>query len=323
MTRCSKRHYKAKDGTAFAVDAATGRWTPVPSASQADDAGASTARQPQLALPWRAFDYDFASGAFAVNGLPLVIRPTREEDERRPDQQEHGDTGRTIWDGAVVLAKFLELRMASRVKGATVLEFGAGLGLTGLAAAALGASQVLLTDLPYCLSTLTRNRDATMDRWLGQQAEAEAAHVNVSVSSLDWRDPLESDAARILATQPEWSGGVDLLLGADVVWVEPLVQPFASAVAALMDRFGHPDTELWLAHQRRSDKTDSALWRAFAASGLRWEVVGFDDEVFGVDSLYAREGTVMRVIRVWRAGGTADDGDDGHGACNDGRTVHV
>ena len=56
----------------------------------------------------------------------------------------------------MVLAKFLELH-PSIVEGKAVLELGAGTGLTGIAAAMLGASEVLLTDLPYVMENLRQN----------------------------------------------------------------------------------------------------------------------------------------------------------------------
>ena len=54
-------------------------------------------------------------------------------------------TAHNVWDGALVLAKFIEKCAAAgphspvAVRGARVLEVGAGTGLVGLAAAAAGA----------------------------------------------------------------------------------------------------------------------------------------------------------------------------------------
>jgi hypothetical protein len=51
-----------------------------------------------------------------------------------------GITGGTVWDGAVVLSKYLEhLQKSSGViKGKRCVELGAGTGLVGIAVAALG-----------------------------------------------------------------------------------------------------------------------------------------------------------------------------------------
>ena len=53
-------------------------------------------------------------------------------------------TGLITWDGAVVLAKYMEWH-PSAVSQKRILEVGAGTGVAGMAAALLGASSVLLT----------------------------------------------------------------------------------------------------------------------------------------------------------------------------------
>ena len=53
-------------------------------------------------------------------------------------------TGLITWDGAVVLAKYLET-VPSFLLNKNVLELGAGTGLAGMAATLLGAKATLLT----------------------------------------------------------------------------------------------------------------------------------------------------------------------------------
>lgn len=64
-------------------------------------------------------------------------------------------TGSSVWDAAIVLAKFLEL--SGQARDCAVLELGAGTGLCGLVASALGARSVVLTDLHECLPLLRDN----------------------------------------------------------------------------------------------------------------------------------------------------------------------
>lgn len=64
-------------------------------------------------------------------------------------------TGSSVWDAAIVLAKFLEL--SGKARDCAVLELGAGTGLCGLVASALGARSVVLTDLQACLPLLRDN----------------------------------------------------------------------------------------------------------------------------------------------------------------------
>lgn len=193
-----------------------------------------------LLLPGRAFPLDFRSGALAIAGAPLFIVET-------PNSQL--GTGLNVWDGAVVLAKHLEARRAHQLPGARVLELGAGPGVAGLAAAALGAS-VTLTDLPYVLPNL-------------REAVALNTHLRgpLAVAELDWFAPQAMAGG----------GGFDLVLGSDVVWVEELIPPLVNTLALLLRQ--RPGCEALLAHQTRSRRGDALLTRLLGAAGVRVRVL--------------------------------------------------
>jgi len=76
----------------------------------------------------------------------------------------HGDPSWCwrLWDGAVVLSKYLETTLANDIKGATVLELGSGTGLVALVAARLGARQVIATDLMEALALFIANARLNM-----------------------------------------------------------------------------------------------------------------------------------------------------------------
>jgi hypothetical protein len=66
--------------------------------------------------------------------------------------------GTAVWPAAHVLISHLEERQASlRLPCLSIIELGAGTGACGLAAAALGATRVLLTDKRALLPTLEHN----------------------------------------------------------------------------------------------------------------------------------------------------------------------
>ncbi|MFT7815790.1 protein N-lysine methyltransferase METTL21A [Arapaima gigas] len=104
-----------------------------------------------------------------------------------------------VWDAAVVLCMYLEL---GRVElcGKTAIELGAGTGLVGMVAALFGA-HVTITDRASALDFLHAN---VRNNIPPEKREA------VVVSELTWGENLE----RYMA------GGYDLVLGADIVYLE-------------------------------------------------------------------------------------------------------
>merc|ERR1719436_1862400 len=70
-------------------------------------------------------------------------------------------TSSEVWPGGLALARYFERQAVQWAQdspeGLSVLELGAGTGLVGLAARALGARQVLLTDTKGALPWLRQN----------------------------------------------------------------------------------------------------------------------------------------------------------------------
>ena len=197
-----------------------------------------------LALPGPRYSLDAA-----LNGLCVVASGSGRTDHlvvRVATRPNSGDgTAFTLWDGAFQLAKYLEAH-PSLVRGKSVLELGAGCGLLGLVAATLGASRVTLTDLPH----------------VGPHLLASAAlnpHIPpgvVSVAALDWFAPAAFDT----------SEPVDVIVGADVVWVGDLIPPLVDTLARLAAAW--PAARILLAHQTRSHSGDELLFRGLRERGL-------------------------------------------------------
>ncbi|KAF9284913.1 Methyltransferase-like protein 21D [Mortierella alpina] len=90
------------------------------------------------------------------------------EIDEDPSGQLRGGVGSTIWDAAIVLAKYLEKydlltsAAAQPSQSLNILELGAGTGIVGLAAARILSSKsvkasVVLTDKENCMPLLQRN----------------------------------------------------------------------------------------------------------------------------------------------------------------------
>ena len=145
-----------------------------------------------------------------------------------------------MWDGAVVAAKYLEAAAASLRPQLTppyVLELGSGTGLAGLAAAMALQLPTCLTDLPEVLPSLEAN-----------VASNPGVAELVSVAALDWTQQ-PADPASL-------GGPPGLIVAADCVWLEPLVQPFVACLASVAG----PTSRVLMAHQSRSNRVDSLLF---------------------------------------------------------------
>jgi predicted nicotinamide N-methyase len=88
----------------------------------------------------RAWPQDYPVKSIDLDGSGRTI------DIHEAARSNAGGVGGELWDGAIVLARWLQLQLAARGTGCAVLELGAGTGLVGISAAGLGGARVVLTD---------------------------------------------------------------------------------------------------------------------------------------------------------------------------------
>ena len=223
---------------------------------------------PQLAIEGRRFEYNFAQGEFEINNTPIYILPP--ENVRDSTIQTDGDTGRTVWDAAVVIAKYMETKQ-NEIQGKRILELGAGTGLAGLAAAALGGN-VDISDLDYCLPLIINNIQHTT---LRSESGGSAA-----VRELDWTN------TNFEATKDTY----DIILGADIVWLEHLVAPLVDVMNELLAI--NSNLKIILAHQTRSAATDEILFdlldKKFVVQSVK-KPEGYKDTRVNLFELYGKE----------------------------------
>ena len=132
----------------------------------------------------------FDAGEFTIHGTPVFALP-------------HASLAPSlsVSVSATVLAKHLEHAHPNGLSGATVLELGAGHGIPGFAAAALGAHIVYLTDTAEQLAVASHS----------VAVNTAAGQGKVQVQVLDWREPASVPGAPDL----------NVILGADLVTAEP------------------------------------------------------------------------------------------------------
>jgi predicted nicotinamide N-methyase len=214
------------------------------------------ARKEILALPFKM--YDPSDGGIVINNKRITIAESTSD----PNLAHETRTGFSVWDGSIVLAKYLEHgemgethNHVGSLSRHSVLEVGCGPGLAGLAAATLGASRVVLTDLGSVLEHTQANVDRNMEVLDGAV---------VNLVPLDWTKPLPDAIAK---SPPS------LVLAADVVWVESLIGPLVEtfnrlAVAATTLADGGEDSsqrapfKILLCYQLRSNHATELLLTA-------------------------------------------------------------
>jgi predicted nicotinamide N-methyase len=234
-TTPARRRHVAADGTVREFDTSSKQWVQFERQPEQNLEGPAA---PLLAIEGRRFEFDFSQGEFQINGVPIYVMPA--ETVRDSEKQADGDTGRTVWDAAVVLAKYME-KNGAVMRGKRVLELGAGTGLAGLAAAALGA-RVDISDLSYCLPNIIQNIQKTnLTEGDGPPGGSDGY---ATARELDWMRPNFEQNRDVY----------DYVLGADIVWLEHLVEPLVSVMEELL--FINPSAlKIVIAHQTRSAST--------------------------------------------------------------------
>ena len=125
-------------------------------------------------------------------------------------------TGCRLWSSSYALVEHLS-RHVHLVRDKSVIELGAGVGACGLACASLGAESVTITDRDDATLALA-HANALRNGWFDGTRACE-----VSVRRLDWGDATTYDTR---------ADGYDLVVAADVVYLEEHARELASAVSA-------------------------------------------------------------------------------------------
>eukprot|EP00929_Paragymnodinium_shiwhaense_P062077 TRINITY_DN30998_c0_g1_i3.p1 TRINITY_DN30998_c0_g1~~TRINITY_DN30998_c0_g1_i3.p1 ORF type:complete len:248 (+),score=12.89 TRINITY_DN30998_c0_g1_i3:64-807(+) len=181
-------------------------------------------------------------------------------------------SGCRLWAPAVILCGVLQAELQDTT--ALILELGAGVGAPGLYAAALGCSNVVLTDVCEKSLNLLSGNVKRFETWHQQNCSERPPHLRVR--PLDFHN-LESAPAAAIA---DIRRCVDIILAGDVCYepgapkqlveaIDVCLSPIGRAYIAYRDRPATPvDAELREEAARRSlYLTDLGAADAFA-SGL-------------------------------------------------------
>ena len=262
------RRHTSSDGTVREYIVREKRWVVVQMPSENN-----IHSDEMLFLPSRQFNINFSAAEFKISGLPIPLVATGTL--RSLEEQKDGDTGLTIWDGSILLAKALESVFGS-LRNKTVLELGSGVGLVGISAAALGG-KVVMTDLDYTKEQIEANIKRAQNLWgPGRGGE-------MHFRKLDWiKDIKLYDLPNAQQESFLQFKRFDLILGADIVWLEPLILPLIRLLDVITS--ANEKCKVLISYQSRSKRADDILFvnlkKIFKISYLgkeKWPV-GFETD---------------------------------------------
>ncbi|KAK9822211.1 hypothetical protein WJX81_006190 [Elliptochloris bilobata] len=190
----------------------------------------SLARWLAAAAPTASSDAGALSGLSLRTDLGLALRDGNQQEPQASSKAafKGDDVGLDVWPACLLLADYLAQHCGA-VAGRLVIELGSGVGLCGLAAAAMGAQCAALSDYD--------SKHQVLDVLRHNVALNDLAAKTV-VEHLDWERPSLS----ALAGQK-----YDVALACDVLYASKLVPRLLAAV----EHFLAPAGILLLAHQNR------------------------------------------------------------------------
>lgn len=168
-----------------------------------------------LMAVWRALPGDL--GLWVAVDPESLLEEIDEESFQKSD--ERLPYFATLWASALALCP--EVLALGDLRGQRVLDLGCGLGATGLAAAAAGATVDFLDWEPRALAFVQESAEA-LDLAIGE------------LFSVDWR-------------KERFAPVYDLILGTDVLYEERLIAP----VAALLHAALKPSGQAWITDPER------------------------------------------------------------------------
>ncbi|OEU06219.1 hypothetical protein FRACYDRAFT_255554 [Fragilariopsis cylindrus CCMP1102] len=273
--------------------------------------------QPYLALPWREYSYGTSidkDGSFVVNGCPIKINEISnsglgtgtniwdgaialtkflEYYDNNQNESENNENSNESNDCYIVRNK-------------NILELGSGTGFVGISCyVAFQSTKVLVTDLEYSMTNLRQNIiNNTTNVTTDDIASLSSKRTSSSISGeiLDWFD-YKNTADKIFFPQDENKNNSisnsnnkneddhddhnhgkivwipDIILAADVVWVDSLVRPLVETlyyICTFACKEHKQSPIILLSYQRRSQIVENNLFHTLKEYNFHYEDVTID-----------------------------------------------
>jgi len=190
-----------------------------------------------------AMEYDF-QGDFRIAGKPVLLRA------EKPTAQ--GETGFRVWDAGMILAKWLETNVQP---SDTILDLGCGSGVSGIAAALVGA-HATLTDKAAIEARTQENIRLNA-------AAVAAAGGRCEFKPLDWTQLPARGTPLTKVGFPH--DDYKFVVASDVLWAPFFIKPFLEVLQLCVKS---PSTTVVVVQKVRDDSVDKAFLSSLSDYGF-------------------------------------------------------
>ncbi|PIA60077.1 hypothetical protein AQUCO_00400749v1 [Aquilegia coerulea] len=156
-------------------------------------------------------------------------------------------TGQLVWPGAIIMNNYLS-KNTDMLQGCSIIELGSGVGITGILCRRF-CRRILLTDHnDEVLKILNKNIE------LHATSESPTTCSGLAAEKLEWGN--DDHLSRI---SEQYSGGFDLVLGADICFQQSSIAPLFDTVEQLLRLKGVNCCKFILAYVSRTKIMDTLV----------------------------------------------------------------
>jgi predicted nicotinamide N-methyase len=237
---------------------------------------------------------DNKSDASESDATPSIIMQTHRCMHVLIQQQELGGTiAQRLWPAAQKLATYIldnrdKMLGQSHEGNLSILEIGAGVGLTGLELASQLPARVMLTDLSEALPLLRSNTLLNKDQFvLGPDA--------VQCQPLEWGNQVHAKQALETFMSHVDTGSPILVIGSDCVYWECLHEPLELALFQILSQA--PVGSICLLAGMRRWKSDTKFYKML---GKKTATASHRLVVECIDEAVERDGAGREITRIYK-----------------------
>ncbi|XP_042480034.1 protein N-lysine methyltransferase METTL21A isoform X2 [Macadamia integrifolia] len=166
-------------------------------------------------------------------------------------------TGQLVWPGALLLNSYLS-KNSDMIQGCSVIELGSGVGITGVLCSLFCNEAVLTDHNDEVLKILKKNIE------LHKSLETPRNCAGLVAEKLEWGNP-----DHMSQISQKYSGGFDLVLGADICFQQSSVPPLFDTVEQLLHLKGSKQCKFILAYVSRAKIMDSMVTNEAIRHGMQ------------------------------------------------------